>query len=85
MPAPVSEVTYAQIFLQVLALERKPNVNPDAKASTAVVEVSLLDANDNNPQFLPEGVYIFSVTETDPPGTVIGSVSQRFPSVGRYS
>ncbi|EEC18238.1 cadherin-repeats domain-containing protein [Ixodes scapularis] len=81
-PAKLDREKVDKLTMRVLALERKPNVNPDAKASTAVVEVSLLDANDNNPQFLPEGVYIFSVTETDPPGTVIGSVVAVDPDMG---
>lgn len=81
-PAKLDREKVDKLTMRVLALERKPNVNPDAKASTTVVEVSLLDANDNNPQFLPEGVYVFSVTETDPPGTVIGSVVAIDPDMG---
>ncbi|XP_064457801.1 protocadherin Fat 3-like [Ornithodoros turicata] len=73
-PSKLDREKVEKLGMKVLALERKPNVNPEAKASTTVVEVSLLDANDNNPQFIPEGVYVFSVTETDPPQTIIGSV-----------
>ncbi|XP_037269642.2 protocadherin Fat 3 isoform X1 [Rhipicephalus microplus] len=81
-PSKLDREKVDKLTMRVLALERKPNVNPDAKASTTVVEVSLLDANDNNPQFLPEGVYVFSVTETDPPGTLIGSVVAVDPDMG---
>ena len=60
--------------MRVFARERKPNVNPNAKALPAVVEVHLLDANDNNPQFVPSSVYVFSATEVDAPGSIVGQV-----------
>ncbi|XP_022692572.1 protocadherin Fat 4-like isoform X3 [Varroa jacobsoni] len=71
-----------RISMKVLALERKPNVLADAKASATEVIVYLLDANDNNPKFVPEGVYTFRVTETDPAGTVIGSLVAVDPDLG---
>ncbi|KAG1665576.1 Protocadherin Fat 4 [Nymphon striatum] len=61
-------------WIRVFAVEKNPNVAPDAKPSFTVVEVHLLDANDNNPKFLPSSIYSFSVDETAPPGTIIGYV-----------
>ncbi|OTF81020.1 protocadherin Fat 4-like protein, partial [Euroglyphus maynei] len=64
-----------KITLKVLAIEKKPNVDPDHKEpSSCIVEITLLDSNDNNPQFFPSNVYTFSVLETAASGTLIGSV-----------
>lgn len=43
--------------------------------SCAKVELNLLDANDNNPVFLPANQYAFTITENAKKGDVIGSVS----------
>lgn len=43
--------------------------------SCAKVELNLLDANDNNPVFLPANQYSFTITENAKEGDVIGSVS----------
>lgn len=64
-----------RISLKVLAIETKSNVDPDRKEpSSCNVEITLLDSNDNNPQFFPSNVYTFSVLETAASGTLIGSV-----------
>lgn len=63
-----------RIIMKVSAVERKPNVNPDMIPKSSVVEVTLLDSNDNNPQFFPSNVYTFAVLETAATGTLIGSV-----------
>nr|XP_027203228.1 protocadherin Fat 4-like [Dermatophagoides pteronyssinus] len=64
-----------KIILKVMAIEKKPNVDPDYKEpNSCVVEITLLDSNDNNPQFFPSNVYTFSVLETASPGTLIGSI-----------
>lgn len=39
------------------------------------VEVTLLDANDNNPMFLPSNIYEFNVPQDAAIGHVIGKVS----------
>ncbi|XP_023213769.1 protocadherin Fat 4-like, partial [Centruroides sculpturatus] len=64
---------YTLVGSEVLAVEKKPNVNPEAKKSTTTVEIHLLDANDNNPQFVPESIYNFHATELELPGTIIGN------------
>ena len=43
--------------------------------SCATVKLTLLDANDNNPRFIPSNQYEFSITEDTLPGTIIGTVS----------
>lgn len=45
-----------------------------ANNSTTTVTINLLDANDNNPQFFPTNLYTFSVLETAPATTIVGSV-----------
>lgn len=40
------------------------------------VEVTLLDANDNNPVFFPSNIYEFTITADKPIGTIIGKVIQ---------
>lgn len=39
------------------------------------VEVTLLDANDNNPMFIPNNIYEFNVTQDAPLFFVIGKAS----------
>ncbi|XP_023209390.1 protocadherin Fat 4-like, partial [Centruroides sculpturatus] len=73
---------YKVFQIKVLAVEKKPNVNPEAKKSTTTVEIHLLDANDNNPQFVPESIYNFHATELELPGTIIGNVRAIDPDLG---
>ena len=40
------------------------------------IELNLLDANDNNPVFLPTNQHSFTITENARPGDLIGSVSE---------
>ncbi|XP_042230761.1 cadherin-89D-like [Homarus americanus] len=48
---------------------------PDFESkSCAKIELKLLDANDNNPVFLPSNQYQFSITEDAQEGDIIGSV-----------
>ncbi|XP_045608618.2 cadherin-89D [Procambarus clarkii] len=44
------------------------------ESSCAKIELTLLDANDNNPVFLPTNQYQFSITEDAQEGHIIGSV-----------
>jgi hypothetical protein len=68
--------------MRVHAKEKVPSVvkkqdNSSAEASV-VVEVTLLDANDNNPSFTPSNLYDFTVESDAHVGDVIGQV--RFDS-----
>ncbi|XP_065213230.1 cadherin-89D isoform X2 [Planococcus citri] len=47
------------------------------------VEVTLLDANDNNPMFLPSNIYDFSVSQDASIGQIIGKVEAKDPDLGR--
>ncbi|RWS30694.1 protocadherin Fat 4-like protein, partial [Leptotrombidium deliense] len=76
-PSKLDRETQTKIQMKVSAVERKPNVNPDAQkqgGSRTTIEINLLDANDNNPQFFPSNIYTFSVLETAPSGTILGSI-----------
>ncbi|CAH1803297.1 unnamed protein product, partial [Owenia fusiformis] len=57
------------------------------KSSTALVTVSMLDANDNNPEFL-EDEYVFHMEENIEPDSIVGAVSAIDRDIGtdlRYS
>ncbi|CAH0583302.1 unnamed protein product [Chrysodeixis includens] len=47
------------------------------------VEVTLLDANDNNPVFVPSNLYEFSIKSNAKIGTLIGKVKATDPDLGR--
>jgi len=68
--------------MRVRAKEKVPSVvkrsdNSSAEASVAV-EVTVLDANDNNPIFTPSNLYEFTVENDARPGDVIGQVEFDF-------
>jgi hypothetical protein len=74
-PAKLDRETNDRIQMKVSAIERKPNINPESvKPKFTTIELNLLDANDNNPQFFPSNVYTFKVLETAPTGTIVGSI-----------
>lgn len=50
--------------------------------SFVTVEVTLLDANDNNPVFVPSNLYEFSVKSNAKIGTFIGNVKAVDPDLG---
>lgn len=64
--------------MRVHAKEKVPSIvrkadNTSAEASVNV-EVTLLDANDNNPSFIPNNLYEFTVESDTQVGHVIGQV-----------
>jgi hypothetical protein len=68
--------------MRVRAKEKVPSVvkkpdNSSAEASVAV-EVTVLDANDNNPIFTPSNLYEFTVENDARVGDVIGQVEFKF-------
>ncbi|RVE54564.1 hypothetical protein evm_000685 [Chilo suppressalis] len=51
--------------------------------SFVIVEVTLLDANDNNPVFVPSNLYEFAIKGNSKVGTFIGKVRAVDPDLGR--
>ncbi|XP_069700620.1 cadherin-89D [Periplaneta americana] len=73
--------------MRVHAKEKAPSVikkedNSSAEASVGV-EVTLLDANDNNPSFTPSNLYEFTVENDAAVGDIIGQVKATDPDLGR--
>ncbi|XP_021940674.1 cadherin-89D isoform X3 [Zootermopsis nevadensis] len=73
--------------MRVHAKEKVPSIvkkadNSSAEASVAV-EVTLLDANDNNPSFTPNNLYEFTVESDAQVGDIIGQVKATDPDLGR--
>jgi len=67
--------------MKVFAREKVPSVVTDGKkamTSSVMVEVTLLDANDNNPTFMPSNLYEFRIPGEAKSGTVVGQVSRDF-------
>jgi hypothetical protein len=64
--------------MRVHAKEKVPSIVKKADSSSAeasvTVEVTLLDANDNNPSFSPNNLYEFTVESDVEVGDVIGQV-----------
>ncbi|XP_076546955.1 cadherin 89D isoform X2 [Osmia lignaria lignaria] len=62
--------------MKVLAIERKPSVvlGGRGNGSSVDVEVTLLDANDNNPIFVPGNLYELVARSDYKVGTVLGQV-----------
>ncbi|XP_066903672.1 cadherin-89D isoform X2 [Halyomorpha halys] len=75
--------TRPSLNMRVMAREKTPSVLQMASDSSVNVEVTLLDANDNNPTFLPSNLYEFSVTNLAPIGFIIGKVKAVDPDIGR--
>lgn len=74
----------SSIKLNVSAKEKLPSVvkNKDGQ-STVSIEVTLLDANDNNPTFVPNNLYEFMVSSDVKMGEVVGQVKAVDPDLGR--
>ncbi|CAB0007915.1 unnamed protein product [Nesidiocoris tenuis] len=69
--------------MRVLAREKTPSVvNPNSE-SFVNVEVTLLDANDNNPTFVPSNLYEFTISNVAPVGHIVGKVEAMDPDLGR--
>uniref|UniRef100_A0ABD2X656 Cadherin domain-containing protein n=1 Tax=Trichogramma kaykai TaxID=54128 RepID=A0ABD2X656_9HYME len=61
--------------MQVLAVERRPSVVKRSNGSSSVdVEVTLLDANDNNPVFVPNNLMEIVARSDFKVGTIVGQV-----------
>lgn len=70
--------------MRVYAKEKMPNVIPDTMgASSVAIEITLLDANDNNPTFIPSNIYEFNVTTDARVGDPVGQIHAIDPDLGR--
>lgn len=76
----------SHIKMRVYAKEKVPNVlskKRESSSSSVGVEVTLLDANDNNPTFIPNNVYEFTISTEAKSGDVVGQVHAIDPDLGR--
>uniref|UniRef100_A0A1B6ECX7 Cadherin domain-containing protein n=4 Tax=Clastoptera arizonana TaxID=38151 RepID=A0A1B6ECX7_9HEMI len=71
------------LTMKVLAREKLPSVITPPSDAFVSVEVTLLDANDNNPVFVPSNLYEFVVADNVPQGYEIGKVKAIDPDLGR--
>lgn len=73
--------------MKVTAKEKTPSVVPTKEGypglSSVAIEVTLLDANDNNPTFLPNNLYELMVSSDVKLGDVVGTVKAVDPDLGR--
>ncbi|XP_065157447.1 cadherin-89D isoform X2 [Atheta coriaria] len=72
------------LTMRVYAIEKNPSVVTDRDAASYVnVEVTLLDANDNNPTFIPNNIYDFVLGSETRVHDPIGKVHAIDPDLGR--
>lgn len=72
------------IKMRVYTKEKVPTVVADTMgASSVAVEITLLDANDNNPTFIPNNIYEFNITTDARVGDPIGQIHAIDPDLGR--
>lgn len=65
----------SSLFMKVLAVEKRPSVvNPYNGSSSVDVKVILLDANDNNPVFLPSNLLELVAQSDLKVGTPVGQI-----------
>lgn len=67
-----------RLRMRVVAVEKRPSVvaprNGSSSSSSVDVDVTLLDANDNNPIFVPGNLYELVARSDSKVGTVLGQV-----------
>ncbi|CAH0559443.1 unnamed protein product [Brassicogethes aeneus] len=74
----------SSINMRVFAKEKQPSVvTAKLGASSVRIEVTLLDANDNNPTFIPNNLFDFAVTSPARKGDVVGQVDAIDPDLGK--
>ncbi|KRT84259.1 Cadherin, partial [Oryctes borbonicus] len=72
------------IKMRVYTKEKVPTVVKDTiGASSVAVEITLLDANDNNPTFIPNNIYEFNITTDARIGDPVGQIHAIDPDLGR--
>lgn len=73
-----------KIRLIIEAIEKiEPYEKSNQKPSTVQIEITLLDANDNTPQFDMGNLYEFKVNQMAPIGNVVGYITAKDPDEGR--
>ncbi|XP_017781597.1 PREDICTED: cadherin-89D, partial [Nicrophorus vespilloides] len=72
----------ATISMRVYAKEKTASVVRDKRLSFVNIEVTLLDANDNNPTFLPNNVYDFVISTDAKIGDTVGKIHAIDPDLG---
>lgn len=74
----------SSITMSIQAIEKEaPYKERDENAGVVLVEVTLLDSNDNTPEFELGNLYEFKVNVDSPIGTIVGKVSATDPDEGR--
>ncbi|KAK9754964.1 Cadherin domain [Popillia japonica] len=72
------------IKMRVYAKEKVPTVVTNTiGVSSVAVEITLLDANDNNPTFIPNNIYEFNVTTDTRVGDPVGQIHAIDPDLAR--
>ncbi|KAL1491992.1 hypothetical protein ABEB36_012502 [Hypothenemus hampei] len=72
------------INMRVFAREKMPSVvRSDQTISSVSIEVTLLDANDNNPTFIPTNLYEFVANTRGKKGEAVGQIHAIDPDMGR--
>lgn len=71
------------INMRVYAKEKLPSVVTEKVGASSVnIEVTLLDANDNNPTFIPNNIYDFIISTELKIGDVVGQIHAIDPDEG---
>lgn len=74
----------SSLGMRVYAKEKTPSVVTEKQGASSVrIVVTLLDANDNNPTFIPNNLYDFMVSVDARVGEVVGKVHAIDPDQGK--
>ncbi|XP_059611787.1 cadherin-89D [Phlebotomus argentipes] len=74
----------SSITMKVHAIEKKLPFEPrDSTGGSVQVEITLLDSNDNTPQFQMGNLYEFKIGLDSPVGYLVGHVTAKDPDEGR--
>lgn len=73
-----------KISLTIQAIEKaEPFGTKNQDPSSVQIEITLLDANDNTPQFDMGNLYEFKINQNSPIGHVVGYITAKDPDEGR--
>lgn len=73
------------LTMNVYAKEKVPSVVTDrlGSSSSVSIEVTLLDANDNNPTFIPNNLFDFMINSDAKVGDLVGQIDAIDPDLGQ--